>query len=119
MPVIPGHIMMDTDMSFDSIAKAGSMLGSGGVIVMSESGVWSEACYVCLILLRRVLRSVYAMSGRNWMALENCPVELRRRAGDEEDLDKLLSLAIEFRGKTICALGDAAAMPVRAFVGEF
>ena len=49
IPVIPANIMMETDMSFDSISKAGSMLGSGGVIVMSD-----ERCMVrclCMIIL--------------------------------------------------------------------
>src|SRR4029450_11533883 len=37
MPVLPGDVMMQTDMDYDSIAKAGSMLGSGGVVIMDDT----------------------------------------------------------------------------------
>ncbi len=119
MPVIPGHIMMETDMSFDSIAKAGSMLGSGGVIVMSESR--------CMV--RSLLRLSYfyyeescgqctpCREGTGW--LWRIVSRIENGQGTEEDLDKLLNLADRIQGKTICALGDAAAMPVRAFVENF
>ena len=119
MPVIPGHIMMETDMSFDSIAKAGSMLGSGGVIVMSESR--------CMV--RSLLRLSYfyyeescgqctpCREGTGW--LWRIVSRIENGHGTEEDLDQLLSLADRIQGKTICALGDAAAMPVRAFVENF
>ena len=119
MPVIPGHIMMETDMSFDSIAKAGSMLGSGGVIVMSESR--------CMV--RSLLRLSYfyyeescgqctpCREGTGW--LWRIVSRIENGDGAEEDLDQLLSLADRIQGKTICALGDAAAMPVRAFLENF
>ena len=119
MPAIPGHIMMETDMSFDSIAKAGSMLGSGGVIVMSESR--------CMV--RSLLRLSYfyyeescgqctpCREGTGW--LWRIVSRIENGHGTEEDLDQLLSLADRIQGKTICALGDAAAMPVRAFVENF
>ena len=119
MPVIPGHIMMETDMSFDSIAKAGSMLGSGGVIVMSESR--------CMV--RSLLRLSYfyyeescgqctpCREGTGW--LWRIVSRIENGHGTEEDLDQLLTLADRIQGKTICALGDAAAMPVRAFVENF
>ena len=119
MPVIPGHRMMETDMSFDSIAKAGSMLGSGGVIVMSESR--------CMV--RSLLRLSYfyyeescgqctpCREGTGW--LWRIVSRIENGQGTEQDLDQLLSLADRIQGKTICALGDAAAMPVRAFLENF
>ena len=80
-----------------------------------ESDVWSEACYVVLFLLRRVLRSCTpCQEGTGW--LWRIVSRIENGHGTEEDLDQLLSLADRIRGKTICALGDAAAMPVRAFV---
>ena len=44
MPVLPGHIMMDVNMDYDSIQKAGSMLGSGAVIVMDENTCMVKMC---------------------------------------------------------------------------
>ena len=119
MPVIPGHIMMDTDMSFDSIAKAGSMLGSGGVIVMSESR--------CMV--RSLLRLSYfyyeescgqctpCREGTGW--LWRIVSRIENGQGTEEDLDQLLSLADRIQGKTICALGDAAAWPIQGLIRHF
>ena len=72
MPVIPGHIMMETDMSFDSIAKAGSMLGSGGVIVMSESRCMVRSLLRLSYFYYEESWPVHALSGRDGMAVENC-----------------------------------------------
>ncbi|MCC6534881.1 MAG: NADH-quinone oxidoreductase subunit NuoF [Burkholderiales bacterium] len=119
MPVLPADIMLRTDMDYDSIAKAGSMLGSGAVIVMNETR--------CMV--RSLLRLSYfyfeescgqctpCREGTGW--LYRLVDRIERGHGKAEDLDTLNRLADNIQGRTICALGDAAAMPVRAFIKHF
>jgi len=119
MPVLPAEIMMATDMDYDAIAKAGSMLGSGAVIVMDES-----RCRV-----RSLLRLSYfyyeescgqctpCREGTGW--LWRMVQRIEHGQGTMEDLDRLNEVAGNIQGRTICALGDAAAMPVRAFFKAF
>jgi NADH-quinone oxidoreductase subunit F len=119
MPVVPGDLMMATDMDYDSIAKAGSMLGSGAVIVMDETRCmvrslerlayfyFEESCGQC----------TPCREGTGW--LYRVVHRIEHGKGRPEDLDLLNSVADNIQGRTICALGDAAAMPVRAFVKHF
>jgi NADH-quinone oxidoreductase subunit F len=119
MPVLPGEVMMATDMDYDSIAKAGSMLGSGAVIVMDETRCmvrslerlsyfyYEESCGQC----------TPCREGTGW--LYRVVHRIENGQGRPEDLDLLNSVADNIQGRTICALGDAAAMPVRAFIKHF
>ncbi|MFN3564674.1 MAG: NADH-quinone oxidoreductase subunit NuoF [Burkholderiaceae bacterium] len=119
MPVLPGHVMMATDMDYDSIAKAGSMLGSGAVIVMDETR--------CMVKCLERLSYFYfeescgqctpCREGTGWLYRVVHRIETGK--GRPEDLDLLNSVADNIQGRTICALGDAAAMPVRAFIKHF
>jgi len=118
-PVIPADTMMATNMDYDAIAKAGSMLGSGAVIVMDETR--------CMV--KSLLRLSYfyfeescgqctpCREGTGWMYRVVHRIE--HGQGRMEDLDLLNSVADNIQGRTICALGDAAAMPVRAFIKHF
>ena len=119
MPVLPADIMMKTDMDYDSIAKAGSMLGSGAVIVMNET-----RCMVrCLLRLSYFYyeescgQCTPCREGTGWLYRMVDRIEHGR--GKMEDLEKLDDVAQHIQGHTICALGDAAAMPVRAFLKHF
>ena len=119
MPVIPGDIMMQTNMDYDSIAKAGSMLGSGAVIIMDETRCmvksllrlsyfyYEESCGQC----------TPCREGTGW--LWRMVHRIEHGEGRNEDLDTLNSVADNIQGRTICALGDAAAMPVRAFIKHY
>jgi NADH-quinone oxidoreductase subunit F len=119
MPVLPAEIMMATDMDYDSIAKAGSMLGSGAVIVMDETR--------CMV--RSLLRLSYfyyeescgqctpCREGTGW--LYRMVDRIEHGKGRPQDLDLLNNVADNIQGRTICALGDAAAMPVRAFIKHY
>jgi NADH-quinone oxidoreductase subunit F len=119
MPVLTGEVMMDTDMDYDSIAKAGSMLGSGAVIVMNETR--------CMVRSLERLSYFYqaescgqctpCREGTGW--LYRVIHRIEHGNGRPEDLDLLNSVADNIQGRTICALGDAAAMPVRAFIKNF
>jgi NADH-quinone oxidoreductase subunit F len=119
MPVLPADIMLQTDMDYDSIAKAGSMLGSGAVIVMNET-----RCMVrCLLRLSYFYyeescgQCTPCREGTGWLYRMVDRIEHGR--GRAEDLDALNRVADNIQGRTICALGDAAAMPVRAFIKHF
>ena len=119
MPVLPADIMMATDMDYDSIAKAGSMLGSGAVIVMDDSRCavksllrlsyfyYEESCGQC----------TPCREGTGW--LYRIVNRIEHGEGTMEDLDLLNKVAENIQGRTICALGDAAAMPVRAFLKHY
>ena len=118
-PVIPGDIMMDTTMDYDAIAKAGSMLGSGAVIVMDETRCMVKS-------LQRLSYFYYEEScgqctpcreGTGW--LYRMVDRIENGKGRPEDLDLLDSVAGNIMGRTICALGDAAAMPVRGFLKHY
>jgi len=118
-PVMPASVIMECTMDYDSIAKAGSMLGSGAVIVMDDSRSMVES----------LLRLSYFYShescgqctpcregtGWMWRVIDR----IQNQEGRESDLDLLNSVADNIQGRTICALGDAAAMPVRAMLKHF
>ena len=119
MPVIPGDTMMQVNMDYDSVAKAGSMLGSGAVIVMDETRCmvksllrlsyfyYEESCGQC----------TPCREGTGW--LWRMVNRIEHGEGRNDDLDMLNSVADNIQGRTICALGDAAAMPVRAFIKHY
>ncbi|HMO46971.1 MAG TPA: NADH-quinone oxidoreductase subunit NuoF [Rubrivivax sp.] len=118
-PVLPAPIMLDCTMDYDSIAKAGSMLGSGAVIVMNDSR--------CMV--RSLLRLSYfyqhescgqctpCREGTGW--LWRLVDRIEHGKGRMEDIELLDSVADNIMGRTICALGDAAAMPVRGMIKHF
>jgi len=119
VPVLPGAAMMEVDMDYDSISKAGSMLGSGAVIVMDETTDMVK-------VLQRISRFYYSEScgqctpcreGTGW--LYRMLTRILEGQGRPEDIARLDNVASKIEGRTICALGDAAAMPVRSFVRHF
>lgn len=119
MPVMPAEVIMKTDMDYDAIMKAGSMLGSGGVIVMDE-----DTCMVDALLNISEFymdescgQCTPCREGTGWLArvLER----IEHGHGTLEDIDKLDAVAANIEGRTICALGDAAAWPVRSFIKHF
>jgi NADH-quinone oxidoreductase subunit F len=119
MPVLPADVMMATDMDYDSIAKAGSMLGSGAVIVMDET-----RCMVrCLLRLSYFYHEescgqcTPCREGTGW--LYRLVKRIQNGLGEEGDIEQLLSLSDNIAGRTICALGDAAALPVKSFIQHF
>ena len=118
-PVLPAHIIMECTLDYDSISKAGSMLGSGAVIVMNDTRCMVKS-------LQRLSYFYYEEScgqctpcreGTGW--LWRMVDRIEKGQGRPEDLDLLDSVAGNIMGRTICALGDAAAMPVRSFVKHF
>jgi len=118
-PVLPAQIMNDCTMDYDSIAKAGSMLGSGAVIVMDDTR--------CMV--KSLLRLSYfyqhescgqctpCREGTGW--LWRMVDRIEHGHGRMEDIELLGSVASNIMGRTICALGDAAAMPVQGMIKHF
>ena len=119
MPVLPADIMMATDMDYDSIAKAGSMLGSGAVIVMDDT--------TCMVRALERLSYFYfeescgqctpCREGTGWLYRVVHRIETGQ--GRMEDLALLDDVSDNIAGRTICALGDAAALPVKSFIKHF
>jgi NADH-quinone oxidoreductase subunit F len=118
-PILPGSIMMDCTMDYDSIAKAGSMLGSGALIVLDDSR--------CMVKSLQRLSYFYmhescgqctpCREGTGWMY--RVVERIENGQGRPSDMDLLDNVAEDIMGRTICALGDAAAMPVRAMLKHF
>lgn len=117
--ILTGDEMMALNMDYDSIGKAGSMLGSGAVVVMDETTCMVEA-------LARIAEFYYEEScgqctpcreGTGWMArmLER----IVEGHGTMDDLDNLVRVAGNIEGHTICGLGDAAAWPVQSYLKKF
>lgn len=118
-PVLPADIMMGLNMDYDSIAKAGSMLGSGAVIVMDED--------VCMVKALERLSYFYheescgqctpCREGTGW--LYRIVHRIVTGKGKPDDLELLDSIGNNMAGRTICALADAAVFPVRSFTKHF
>jgi NADH-quinone oxidoreductase subunit F len=118
-PVLPADVMMACTMDYDSISKAGSMLGSGAVIVMDETR--------CMVKSLQRLSYFYAhescgqctpcREGTGWLSKMVDRIETGH--GRPDDLALLDNVAENIMGRTICALGDAAAMPVRGMLKHF
>jgi NADH-quinone oxidoreductase subunit F len=119
VPVVPGEQMMQATMDYDGVQKTGSLLGSGAVVIMDET--------TCMVrMLRRISRFYYAEScgqctpcreGTGW--LHRMLSRIIDGKGRVEDLDALQSVANNIEGRTICALGDAAAWPVQSFLKHY
>jgi len=110
---------IDVPMDFDSLMKAGSMLGSGGVVVLDDT-----TCIVKFAL--RTIKfyqhescgwCIPCREGTDW--LKKTLTRLHAGGGLEKDIDNIQYLSENMLGRTFCPLGDAAAMPTIAFVKKF
>lgn len=119
VPVLKGEVMMGLNMDYDSIAKAGSYLGSGAVIVMDDTTDMVK-------LLQRISRFYFSEScgqctpcreGTGW--LYRMLTRIVEGKGTAEDITRLEEISHNIEGRSICALGEAAAMPVWSFVKNF
>ena len=118
-PVLPADIMMACTMDYDSISKAGSMLGSGAVIVMDDSRNMVESLLRLSYFYQHEScgQCTPCREGTGW--LWRVVDRIWHGQGRPQDLDLLDSVAGNIMGRTICALGDAAAMPVRGMLKHF
>ncbi|HMD96891.1 MAG TPA: NADH-quinone oxidoreductase subunit NuoF [Terriglobia bacterium] len=110
---------IDVPMDFDSLAKIGSMLGSGGVVMMDED--------TCMVKVARRIAHFYAHESCGWCIPCREGTNWQRRLLDRfhdqgglpEDPDTLLDISYNILGKTLCPLGDAAALPAISIVKKF
>ncbi len=110
---------LDTPMDFDSLAKLGSFLGSGGVVVMDED--------TCMVKVALRIMKFYAHESCGWcipcregtMWLHKLLGRFHRGEGVRSDIDLIGELAQNILGRTFCPLGDAAAMPTISIVKHF
>ncbi|MBF0283114.1 MAG: NADH-quinone oxidoreductase subunit NuoF [Magnetococcales bacterium] len=118
-PILPPAVCETITMDYDAIGKAGSMLGSGAVIVVNKS--------VCIVRALARLERFYrhescgqctpCREGTGWLSQIVSRIEAGK--GRMEDLDLLTDICKNISGKTICALGDAAAGPVQGVLRHF
>jgi len=118
-PVLKPNEIKDLPMDYDSIAKAGSQLGSAGVIVISEG--------TCMVNLLATLEKFYAHEscGQCTPCREGVPwvrdlvVRIENGEGRPGDIDKILDICDNMEGTTICPLATAAAWPAQSFIKQF
>lgn len=118
-PILTPDVCETITMDYDAMMKAGTMLGSGAVIVIDKS--------VCIVKAIARLSQFYrhescgqctpCREGTGWLSQVMDRIEAGR--GTHEDIDLLLDICDNIGGKTICALGDAAAGPVRGSIKAF
>ena len=118
-PVLPANVIMECTMDYDSIAKAGSMLGSGAVIVMDETRdmVTSLKRLSYFYMHESCGQCTPCREGTGW--LWRVVERIDNGQGRPEDMKLLDNVAENIMGRTICALGDAAAMPVRGMIKHY
>ncbi len=119
VPVLPAAVIMECTMDYDSLKNAGSSLGAGSVIVMDET--------TCMVSVLERLAGFYhhescgqctpCREGVGW--LHRLLKRINNSEGKAEDLDTLLDVANQIEGRTICALGEAAAWPVQSFMKHY
>jgi NADH-quinone oxidoreductase subunit F len=119
MPVVPADIMMKTIMDFDGIQAAGSMLGSGGVMVMDHK--------TCMVKVLQRISKFYmhescgqctpCREGTGW--IYRLVTQIENGEATMKDLERLRKVAKGIEGRTICAFGEAAAWPVGGMLKHF
>ncbi len=119
MPVLRPEELEKVNLDYESVQAAGSMLGSGGVIVMDDT--------TCMVRAASNIARFYAhescgqcspcREGCHWM--EKIFHRIEHGEGQTGDLDLILNISGNIMGNTICPFGDAAAMPAAAFIRKF
>jgi len=119
MRILPGDVMLGLTMDYDAIGKAGSGLGSGGVIIMDETTCMVRALEnVSVFYFRESCgQCTPCREGSGWIA--RTVGRIVRGAASLADLDNLVRIANGIEGRTICAFGEATAWPVQSFVKHF
>ncbi len=118
-PVLPAN-MIDTPADFDSVAAAGSMLGSGGLIVMDDTVdmVWALENLLVFYAHESCGQCTPCREGSDWAV--DIVRRIRRGYGRSEDIDTLRRISrYASQGMTICPLGDAFCGPIASFLDHF
>jgi NADH-quinone oxidoreductase subunit F len=118
VPILLDH-QLDVPASFDDVMKAGSMLGSAGIIVMDETTcmVWAARNLLYFYKHESCGKCTPCREGGDW--LYKILTRIERGEGEMSDIDLLTSIGGNIAGKTLCAFGDAAATPALTTVKHF
>jgi NADH-quinone oxidoreductase subunit F len=118
-PVFTAEEAVKVNMDFESVRAAGSLMGTAGVMVMNED--------TCMVRALRTIAHFYhhescgqctpCREGTGW--IEKLLVDLEAGRGAMADLDRLISVASNMEGNTICVLADSLSMPVKSFVPKY
>ncbi|MFO7609638.1 MAG: NADH-quinone oxidoreductase subunit NuoF [Candidatus Krumholzibacteriia bacterium] len=119
VPVLPAEEAMNCNLDYESLAQAGTMLGSGGMIVIPESSDMVELIQVLMHFYfdESCGQCTPCREGTGW--LHRIVKRLRGGEGTPEDLGLLEHVCSGMMGLTICPLADAAVMPMRSFLAKF
>jgi NADH-quinone oxidoreductase subunit F len=125
--VIPGGLSaplllpadLDVGMDVDSLAKAGSMAGSAGIVVIPDGTPMIDVLFTTARFYAHEScgKCTPCRIGTAWIL--KIVERLRRDGGSSADLDLILDLAAGIKGRTLCPLGEAAALPIRALIMKF
>lgn len=119
MPIFTAEEVEKATMDYESIAALGSMLGSGGVIVLDETVDMFEMCMNTIHFYKHESCGwcTPCREGTRWL-YKVCE-RMKKYEGKSGDIELLDDLAGKILGKSFCALGDAAAMPTQAMIKKF
>ncbi len=119
MPIVPGHVMMETNLDYESLMAAGSMIGSGGMMVMDETTdivkiaqrlahfYMHESCGQC----------TPCREGGAWVY--RLITKIINGEANMADIDRLGRVAHSIEGRTICVFGEAISWPIGGFLKHF
>ncbi len=118
-PVLKAEECVDLPLDFDSLAKAKTMAGSGGLVILDED---TDIVSVALRTIKFYAHEscgwcIPCREGTTW--LKKILTRFDEGGGVESDIGLIAELSANMLGRTFCALGDAAAMPTAAFVAKF
>lgn len=118
-PVLTAEEAMNVTMDYESIANAGSMLGSGAVIVLDDSTdmVWALRNLTRFYAHESCGQCTPCREGTRW--LDDLIRKFEKKEAAMGDFDRIMDICDNMSGTTICALSDAAVLPVRSFVTKF
>jgi NADH-quinone oxidoreductase subunit F len=110
---------IDVSMDFDSIAKAGSMLGSAGTIVMDDSRcmVWAAKNLIYFYKHESCGKCTPCREGTGWLL--RLLTRLEDGEGTDRDIETVLKVVDSIAGKTVCPFGDAAIAPPQSNIAKF
>ncbi|MBB6146655.1 NADH-quinone oxidoreductase subunit F [Silvibacterium bohemicum] len=110
---------IDVGLDFDQLGKAGTMLGSGGIVVLDETVSMVEFALRTIQFYQHESCGwcIPCREGTDW--LKKSIGRINAGGGEMKDIDNIQYLAENMMGRTFCPLGDAAAMPILGFVKKF
>ncbi len=119
VPVLTAQEAMAANLDYESLQQAGTMLGSGGMIIIPERQCMVEALFILARFYHHEScgQCTPCREGTGW--IEKLMKKILEGKGASEDVDNILSISENMMGRTICPLADALAMPAISFIKKF